>query len=157
MFLTSICVLQDGFGFNLYVSFNFLVYCLLGVSYRNYAVLSEWVSVTIESEPKSNSADFNSIFPILETSPERRFSLGYFTEMLLSYIFGPSVVEGGIPRNNRRSKLHSVIDCLFFWLILPLLLGRGNSRRSSSRHRVPYELSCSIHTWIFHCYSSFQY
>ena len=33
--------------------------------------------------------------------------------MLLSYIFGPSVVKYDILSNNRRSKLHAVIDCPF--------------------------------------------
>ena len=45
------------------------------------------------------------------------FSSEYFTEMLLSYIFGPSVVKYGILSNNRRSKLHVVIDCLFCFCI----------------------------------------
>ena len=36
--------------------------------------------------------------------------------MLLSYIFGPSVVKYGILSNNRRSELHAVIDCQFFIL-----------------------------------------
>ena len=35
--------------------------------------------------------------------------------MLLSHIFGPSVVKFIILSNNRRSKLHAVIDCLFFF------------------------------------------
>ena len=36
--------------------------------------------------------------------------------MLLSYIFGPSVVKYDIVSNNRRSMLHAVmdLDCLFF-------------------------------------------
>ena len=37
--------------------------------------------------------------------------------MLLSYTFEPSVVKYGILSNNRRSKLHAVIDCLFFILL----------------------------------------
>ena len=53
--------------------------------------------------------------PILETSP---FSSEYFTEILRSYIFGPGVVKYGILSNNRRSKLHAVIDCLFFSLVV---------------------------------------
>ena len=43
--------------------------------------------------------------------------------MLLSDIFGPSVVKYDILGNNRRSKLHAVIDCLFLYKFLqPLLL-----------------------------------
>ena len=41
------------------------------------------------------------------------FSLAYFTQMLLSYIFGPSVVKYDILTNNRRSKLHPVVECRF--------------------------------------------
>ena len=33
--------------------------------------------------------------------------------MLLSYIFGPSLVKYDILSSNRRSKLHAGIDCLF--------------------------------------------
>ena len=80
--------------------------------------LSEWVSVTIESEPTTNSANFDRYSLILKTFPETEFSSEYFTEMLLSYIFGLSVVKYGILSNNRRSKQQAVIDCLFFWLRL---------------------------------------
>ena len=69
------------------------------------------MSVTIESEPTTTSANISIRYSlIVETSPETEFSLEYFTEMLLSYIFGPSVVKYGILSNNRRSKLHAVID-----------------------------------------------
>ena len=37
--------------------------------------------------------------------------------MLLSNIFGPSVVKYDLLRNNRHSKLHAVIDYLFFQLL----------------------------------------
>ena len=52
--------------------FVFVAYCLLGVSY--YAVLvsewvREWVSVTRESEPTTNSADFDPMFPDLRVYP----------------------------------------------------------------------------------------
>ena len=68
------------------------------------------MSVTIESEPTTNSTDFNPMSALfLETSLEKEFSSEYFTEMLVSYIFGPSVVEYGILSDNRRSKLHAVI------------------------------------------------
>ena len=51
------------------------------------------VSVTIESEPSTNSADFDPMFPIFETFPETEFSTEYFIEMLVSYIFWSSVAE----------------------------------------------------------------
>ena len=38
----------------------------------------------------------------------------YFTEMLLSYIIGPSMVKYDILSNYRPRKLHAVIDCLIF-------------------------------------------
>ena len=38
--------------------------------------------------------------------------------MLLSYIYGPCVVKYGSLSNNRRIKLHAVIDCLFLSLRL---------------------------------------
>ena len=75
--------------------------------------------MTIESELTTNSADFDPIFPDLRVFPETEFSLEYFTEMLPSYIFRPSVVKYGILSNNRRSKLHSVIDCLFVYETSP--------------------------------------
>jgi len=56
--------------------------------------------------------------PILETSPDKEFSSEYFTEILRSDIFGPSVVKYDILSNNRRSKLHAVIDCLLFSLVV---------------------------------------
>ena len=71
------------------------------------------MSVTIESESSTNSADFD---PIFENSPETEFSSEYLTAMLLSHIFGPSVVKYNILSNNRHGKLHAVIDCLFLLL-----------------------------------------
>ena len=72
------------------------------------------MSVTIESQPTTNSAAFDLTFPdIRDFSSKTEFSSEHFTEMLLSYIFGPSVVKYGILGNNKRSKLHAVIDCLF--------------------------------------------
>ena len=44
--------------------------------------------------------------------------------MLLSYIFGPSLVKYDIVSNNRGSKLHAVIDYLFF-------IGSGNNLHNS--------------------------
>ena len=47
--------------------------------------------------------------------PFRKFFFRkYFAEMLLGYIFGPSVVKYGILSDNRHNKLQAVIDCLFF-------------------------------------------
>ena len=46
----------------------FIAHCLLGVSYPA-VLLSEWVSVTIESEPSTNPADFDPMFPNLWTLP----------------------------------------------------------------------------------------
>ena len=75
------------------------------------------MSVTRESEPKTNSTDFDPIFPDLRDFPETEFSSDYFTEMLLSYkFFGPTVVKYGILSKNRRTKLQAVINCLFFFL-----------------------------------------
>ena len=48
-----------------------VAYCLLGVSHYA-ALLSEWVSVTIESEPSTKPADFDPIFPDLCNFPPRR-------------------------------------------------------------------------------------
>ena len=57
-----------------------------------FSTVSEWVSATIE--PSIGTLPISiRCSPIFETSPERDFSLGYFTEMLFSYIFGPSVVK----------------------------------------------------------------
>ena len=98
-------------------NFIFEAYCLIGVSY--YAVLlSEWVSVsiTIESEPPTNCANFDPMLPNLWNFPGAGVFSEYFTEMLLSYIFRPRVVKYDILRNNRCSKLHAVLDCLFFSL-----------------------------------------
>ena len=43
-------------------------------------------------------------------SLETMFSSEYFKEILLSYIFGPSVVKYDILSNNRRNELHTVKD-----------------------------------------------
>ena len=71
------------------------------------------MSVTIEPELTTNFVDFDPIFPDLRDFLETEFSSEYFTEILLSYIFEPSVVKYGILSNNRRSN-HVVIDFLFF-------------------------------------------
>ena len=84
------------------------------------------MSVTIESEPSTNSANLDPTFPELSNFPEMEFSSESFTEMLLNYIFGPSEVKYNIVGNNRCSKLQAVIECLsfkvsvhvgFFWLV----------------------------------------
>ena len=70
-------ILQGDVEPQLTLADNFLDYCLLGVSY--YAVLlSELVSVTIKSEPSTNSADFDPMFPIPETTPETEFQFRVF-------------------------------------------------------------------------------
>ena len=71
------------------------------------------MSATFESGSRTNSADFDPIFHDLINFHLTEFTSEYFTEMFLSYMFGPSVVTYGILRNNRRSRLHAVIDCLF--------------------------------------------
>ena len=87
--------------------------------------VSEWVCVTIESEPWKNSADFDPILPYRWNFLGDGVFLEYFTEMLLSFIFGPNVVNYDILRNNWRSKLHAVIV---------LLITRGDIR--SRRYEV---------------------
>ena len=72
------------------------------------------MSAEIDSKPTANSADFHPIFPILETFLETVFFSEYFTEMLLSYVFGLTMVKYSILSINRYSKLHAVIDGLFF-------------------------------------------
>ena len=55
--------------------------------------------------------------------------------MLLSYIFGLGVFKHDILSNNRRSKLHAVIDCLFFslaWEYRSLPSTRSGFKRTNS-------------------------
>ena len=60
---------------------------------------SEWVRVTIESEPPINPTDSDTMFlNSLKLPLETEFPSEYFTEMLLSYIFRLIVV---ILSNNR--------------------------------------------------------
>ena len=77
--------------------------------------LSFWVSEWNNGIRARNELyRFRSDIPlILDTSPES-FSSEYFTEMLLSYISRPTEVKYGILSNNKRNKLHAVLDCLFF-------------------------------------------
>lgn len=75
------------------------------------------MNITKESKLKTNSANFDLIFPILETYSQTDrvfFSVFYRILMLLSYIFGPSVVKYGILSNNRCRKPHADTDCIFF-------------------------------------------
>ena len=58
------------------------------------------------------------IFPNLRDFPGKEFSSEYFTEILRSDIFWPNVVKYDILSNNRRSKLHAVLDCLLFSLVV---------------------------------------
>ena len=95
------------------------------------------MSATIESEPSTNSADYDPMFPIFETSPETEFSSEYFTEMLLSYIFGPRMVKYDILSNNRRSTLHAVIDCVFFNLSKIALKVDARKRGYKKNYFVP--------------------
>ena len=53
------------------------------------------------------------------------FSAEDLTEMLLGYIFGPSVLKYDILSNNSCSKLHAVIDCLFLHLSVVLADKQG--------------------------------
>ena len=74
------------------------------------------MSVTIKSEPTTKSAHFDPIFPDLRDFPADGVFFGVFSEMLLSHIFRLSVVKYGILGNNRRSKLHAVIDYLIYFV-----------------------------------------
>lgn len=67
-----------------------------------------------ENKMASSHSDFDPMFQIFETSQEKEFSSECLTEMLLSYILELSVVKYDILSNNRCSKLHAVINCLFF-------------------------------------------
>ena len=100
---------------NLVFFFCFCCCCfcsLLPLRFKLLCCPSEWVSVTIESEHCRFRSDVSRS---LKLSRWPSF-LQFFTEMLLSYIFGPSVVKYDIVSNNRRRMLHTVIDldCLFF-------------------------------------------
>ena len=82
-------------------------------------MLSFWgresVSVRIEFEPTMSSANFDPIFPdIRDFQGDGVFLWGtIFTEMLPSYILGPSMVKYCTQSNKRHSKLHAVIDFFF--------------------------------------------
>jgi len=85
-----------------------------------YAVLlSEWVRVTIESEPSTNSADLDPMFPDLWNFPQRwsflqsilqRCCLVTSSEpVCLNTVFYVITVKAQL-------KPHAVMDCLFFFL-----------------------------------------
>ena len=57
--------------------FHNINFCSLLLRRRKLLCCPEWVSVTIESDPSRNFANFDPMFPIFETSTG-------------SYIFGPS-------------------------------------------------------------------
>ena len=75
------------------------------------------MNVTIESEPTTNSADFDPIFPDLREFPGDGvfFRIFYRNVASCSYIFRSSVVKYGILSNNRRSKLPIFVVELFFF------------------------------------------
>ena len=50
------------------------------------------------------------VSPIFQTSPQTELSSEYFTEMLLSYVFGPRMVKYDILSNNWRSKIHAYMQ-----------------------------------------------
>lgn len=82
--------------------------------------VSECVSVMTECEPSTNSANLIRCCLIFETFLEMEFSSEYVSEMLLSFIFRPSVVKYDILRNKRCNELHAVRDCLFFFFYIIL-------------------------------------
>ena len=75
------------------------------------------MSVTIESEPSTNSADFDPMFPDLGNFRVDRVFFGVFCRNIANLHLWPSVVKYDILSNNRRSKIHAVIDCLFFFFL----------------------------------------
>jgi len=84
---------------------------------------------------------------------DRVYSSEYFTEMLLSYIFGASVVKYDILSNNRSSKQHAVIDCLFFVLLCFLVRmenqnARGKTLQSRVDNKTSKRCTAFILTWF---------
>ena len=69
--------------------------------------------MTISQWAREDSAVIVKYSLILETSLQTEFSSEYFTEMLLSYIFMPSLIKYGSLSNKRCSKLSAIKDCLF--------------------------------------------
>lgn len=91
----------------------------------------EWVSVTIESEPTSNSADFDPMFPDFRDFPRD----GVFVRVCyrnVAYIFGPSLVKCSILCDDRHSKLHAVrLLILLSWLLIMTAACRSQLTLSS--------------------------
>ena len=100
---------------------------------------------------------FRSDIPRSKRLTQRRnFFSEYFTEMLLSYMYGPCMVKYGILSNSRRIKLQAVIDCLFLYLRLrrssfPILqiahLQRHRRMRNEKRKRRLRVRLCK-HRWV---------
>ena len=132
------------------MQFLFIAYCLIGLSYY-CNMLSFWVSECnnrIEAHNELNQ--FRSDIPRSLRRPRRpKFSSEYFTEMLLSYIFGPSAVKYGILSNNRRNKLHAVIDCLFFFYFCGNSTASGTHKLSNTIENKP-QMSKTNELAIFH-------
>ena len=88
-------------------SFAYIFCSLLPLRCKLLCRPSDW-----ESECNNRIRAFNELCrfrsdvppTIFETSPQKEFSSEYFTEMLLRYIFGPSVVKYDVLSNNRRSS-----------------------------------------------------
>ena len=78
--------------------------------------------------PTLNSVDFNPIFPNLRDFPGDSFFSEYFTEILLSHIFGLTMVKYGILSMNSYSKLHAVIDGLFFFKMISAQHSSNNGK-----------------------------
>ena len=102
-------------------SFAFLFCSLLPLRCKLLCCPSEWVSECNNRIRSPNElCRFPSDVPRSLKLPRRRSFL-LSTEMLLSYIFGPSVVKYDILSNNRGSKLRAVIDSLFYFYDPPVL------------------------------------
>ena len=72
------------------------------------------MSVTIESERCRFRSDVSRSLKLPQRPSFLQFF--FFTEMLLSYIFGPSVVKYDILSNDKCRKLHAVIEAASFLL-----------------------------------------
>ena len=81
------------------------------------------MSVTIESEPSTNSADLDLMFPDLLKFPGDGVFFRVFYRNVAYLVTSSSPAcycKYDILSKNRRSKLLAVIDCLFF-------IGSGNN------------------------------
>ena len=77
-------------------------------------MLSFWVSVAIESEPSTKSADFDPMFPGLWNFPGDGVFFKLFYKNVAYFYLQAQRGYCDILSNNRRTKLHAVIDCLFY-------------------------------------------